>query len=94
MARIITLTPNSERPISIAVLKQALSVRKNSMLLQKVLRKVLITVAAAYKTAPSTALQVITGIPPIDLKAREKRFIYERKGEETARRAKTRILHF
>lgn len=87
MARIIKLL--HEAPVC----EQASSVRRNSMLLQKVQRKILLRLAAAYKTAPTTALQVVTGIPLIDLLAQKRRFIYERKGEETARNAKTRTLH-
>lgn len=51
-------------------------------------------VAATYKTAPTGALQAITRIPPIDLMAQERRFIYERKSEETVRSVKSRTLHF
>lgn len=40
-------------------------------------RKVLIRVVAAYKTVSTLGHQVITGIPPIDLLAEERKYMYD-----------------
>lgn len=46
-------------------------------ILEKAQRRGLIRVASSYKTVSAEALQVITGTPPIDLLAKERRLVYE-----------------
>ncbi|KAJ8911120.1 hypothetical protein NQ315_003295 [Exocentrus adspersus] len=54
----------------------AMDVQKYRKQLETVHRRLLIRVVAAYRTVSLEALQVISGIPPIDLLARERRDKY------------------
>lgn len=73
--------------------EEALKVNRNWLLLQKAQRKILIRVAAAYKTAPTTALQVISGIPPIDLLVQERKRMYDEKGEKSVKNERSITLN-
>lgn len=59
----------------------ALKVNRNWILSQRVQRRILIKVAAAYKTVSTIALPAITRIPPIVLLEEKRKYINEQKGE-------------
>ena len=56
---------------------EALKKKKYFLEMERTQRKILIRIASAYRTAPTVGLQVITGIPPIDLLALERKEIFE-----------------
>lgn len=58
---------------------EALSVSKYKILLQKAQRCMLLRVVSAYKTASNSAIQVISGIPPIHLQVLERVRLYNSK---------------
>lgn len=47
-------------------------------------KRIALRVAAAYRTASGDALSVISGIPPVDLKAMERTEIYEHRRTEVS----------
>lgn len=70
----------------------ALKIKRNRALLEKTQRKALIRVAAAYKTVSAMALQVVTGVPPIDLLAEERTRTYAKGKRGEPKEAKRRTL--
>ena len=77
------------------VWKKAISTKKTRVLLNKAQRNILLRVASAFRTTSGVALQVITGIVPIDLMITERNYIYENSEEDQSikkRRARERTL--
>lgn len=72
----------------------ALSIKRNRLLVEKTQRKALIRVVAGYKTISTLALQVVAGIPPIDLQAQERKYMYQqgKNGNIKDARRRTMIL--
>lgn len=62
---------------AIPIWHDVLRINKYRKMLEQVQRKVLLRLARAYRTVSTTALQVITGTPPIDLVAEERILIYK-----------------
>ncbi|KAJ8939664.1 hypothetical protein NQ314_011053 [Rhamnusium bicolor] len=75
---------------------EALRIRRYRTMLEGVQRRMLLRVGSAYRTTSTVALQVITGVIPIDLMVEERRYLYEMgNGQELAIRkaARERILN-
>lgn len=70
---------------------KAMQYHKYRAMLLKTQRKVALRVVAAYRTVSTEALQVVAGIPPLDLAAAERTEIYLR-GLEQAKDARERML--
>lgn len=68
----------------------AMNTSKHRDKLTKAQRKILLRVARSYRTASTKALQVITGIIPIDLQAVERGNIYEAEGAKIEIKKKER----
>lgn len=51
--------------------------------MEQVQRKVLLRVGSAYRTTSTKALQVVTGIIPIEMQVEERRYIYYSQGADT-----------
>lgn len=69
--------------------QQAISRKKYREVMERTQRKLLLRVACAYRTVSLAALQVITGITPIDLMVQERTFMHEHRQED--RKAVTRV---
>ncbi|KAJ8941510.1 hypothetical protein NQ314_010379 [Rhamnusium bicolor] len=64
---------------------EALRIRRYRTMLEGVQRRMLLRVGSAYRTTSPVALQVITGVIPIDLMVEERRYLYEMaNGQELA----------
>lgn len=63
----------------------ALKKKKHVVAMERVQRKMLIRMSCAYRTVSNRALQVIAGILPMDLQVKERRLLYETKGENSSR---------
>ncbi|KAJ8930023.1 hypothetical protein NQ314_017232 [Rhamnusium bicolor] len=65
--------------------------RRYRTMLEGVQRRMLLRVGSAYRTTSTVALQVITGVIPIDLMVEERRYLYEMgNGQELAIRKAAR----
>lgn len=62
----------------------AMRVKKYRDMVLRVQRKMLIRVASAYRTVSGRAVQVITGVPPLNLLAEERGEAYRRRQDGTA----------
>ncbi|KAJ8964235.1 hypothetical protein NQ314_005064 [Rhamnusium bicolor] len=70
---------------------EALRIRRYRTMLEGVQRRMLLRVGSAYRTTSTVALQVITGVIPIDLMVEERRYLYEMgNGQELAIRKAAR----
>lgn len=58
--------------------------------MQKIQRKILIRVAGVYRTTPTTALEIIAGIPLIDHLAKRRKQMYDQKDEATTKKKRKR----
>lgn len=59
------------------VWREGLQINTNREKLRSAQRRVLLRVASAYRTVSAEALQVITGVPPIDLMIAERCFLFK-----------------
>lgn len=59
--------------------------------MERVQRKMLLRVASSYRTTSTKALQVITGIAPIELQVQERRYIYRAQGDKTEAKKAARL---
>lgn len=73
--------------------KDELSVQKHKNLLIRSQRNILLRVASAYRTVSANALQVITGVLPVDLMVRERAYLHERGIDGKGLRAEARELY-
>lgn len=60
--------------------------------LERVSRRLSICIIAAYRTAPTTALQTLAGLPPIDLLVKERTHIQEY-GKDKKSEAREQLLN-
>ncbi|KAJ8967271.1 hypothetical protein NQ317_000181 [Molorchus minor] len=60
-----------------------MTIKKYREMMIKTQRKMLLRVASAYRTVSTKAVQVITGIPPIELLVEERKYIHDRPDGQT-----------
>jgi ribose 1,5-bisphosphokinase PhnN len=61
-----------------AVWMEALKIKKNIEVLTRVQRRVLLRIASGYRTISAVALQVITGVLPVELQVRKQEILRRR----------------
>lgn len=71
--------------------KEAVEHRKYAKMLEGVNRRLAIMIAAGYRTVPTEAIQVIAGLPPLELLAEERSEIYKL-GKEAKKPARRKLL--
>ncbi|KAJ8967335.1 hypothetical protein NQ317_007980, partial [Molorchus minor] len=76
MAALNRLMPNINGPNSRK--REAMKVESYRLKLEKVQRKALLRIASAYRTVSTRAVQVVTGVVPIELMVEERKQLHER----------------